>query len=274
MGKKLLVCDLDGTLLNSEERITAYTQDVLLRAKRAGMLICFASGRNEQLMNVYCSQIGNCDYIISDNGALVRCGPGGEVIRASVMPQHINAAIMNHLFRNDIKFAQYSKDMIYWTPGNIRIERRFRFYEALSREMGCPLILKKEIVNMQPGRGYPGILKTVAYEENDLKIREIIRFTQNYPELRCEATGYGQTGLFNVSVSKKTALIQVIRHAGVCVDRVYVFGDYENDLSMFECAKNRIAMANAVPSLKEKADFVTRSNDENGVAYYIENFLL
>ena len=72
VGKKLLVCDLDGTLLNSEERITAYTQDVLLRAKRAGMLICFASGRNEQLMNVYCSQIGNCDYIISDNGALVR----------------------------------------------------------------------------------------------------------------------------------------------------------------------------------------------------------
>ena len=72
---RLVVCDLDDTLLNDQQRITTYSETVLKALRAKGIALCFASGRDEQMMAAYVQQVGGCDYLITNNGAAVGVVP-------------------------------------------------------------------------------------------------------------------------------------------------------------------------------------------------------
>lgn len=69
---KLIVTDLDGTLLNDEKKVSAYTVEMIQKAKAAGIKICIASGRFDGMLSIYRDSILGCDYTISCNGAVVK----------------------------------------------------------------------------------------------------------------------------------------------------------------------------------------------------------
>src|SRR5699024_12154323 len=77
-----------------------------------------------------------------------------------------------------------------------------------------------------------------------------------------------------LGLSKGNSILEACKIFGIAREDVIVFGDEMNDVSMFEVAGTGVAMANAVDSIINMADFVTKSNNEDGIAHYVENFLL
>ena len=90
-----------------------------------------------------------------------------------------------------------------------------------------------------------------------------------------EPTGYGLLGVFNEGVSKFTALEEIKSILGLNSNQVAVFGDYDNDLSMFACSNHCIAMKNGSELVKKSANYITEyTNDEDGVAIFIRENIM
>lgn len=270
---KLVVCDLDGTLLNDKKLISDYTVKVLQETRRQGIRICFASGRDEQMMSVYAKLIGGCDYMLSDNGALLRDGEG-NMLHSAVLKEEDARKLLTYLNERKMTFMMYSAERMYFSEGSEKLKKRIRAYEDLSVRLGCPIKLQaEEFLRTAPATGYSTAAKIVAYEEDPGKVQDYTEFIGTLPRVHCESTGYGLMGAFDQEVSKKTALHKIMDRMRIGRDAVCVFGDFDNDLSMFECADHRVCMANGVEKLKAAASYVTLSNNEDGVAVYLANIL-
>lgn len=270
---KLIVCDLDGTLLNSKKKISSYTRKVLMKTKELGIHICFASGRDEQMMAVYSKCIGGCSYMLSNNGALVRDTTGNILYEAALEKPDIQQ-ILAFLTQRQMVFMMYTAQTMYFSNDSEKLKKRITNYEKLSEELGYPMKLAAESITAYDiNRNIDDVAKIVVYEDEEMQMNGFLDFAKNLENVHCESTGYGLQGAFHKSVSKRTALFKIMGHLGVDKRQVCVFGDYDNDLSMFECADRRIAMGNSIGCLKEAASEITLSNDEDGVAVYLEKEL-
>ena len=76
------------------------------------------------------------------------------------------------------------------------------------------------------------------------------------------------------NLSKGNSLIEIANHYGINQKDIIAFGDAQNDISMFEIAETPVAMANADDIIKEMASYITLSNNENGIGYYLDKFIL
>ena len=103
--------------------------------------------------------------------------------------------------------------------------------------------------------------------------KDVEKVLRRFPELEAAYTGL-YVEVFAKGASKGTALSALAAHLGIRKEEIACIGDGENDLSMFNAAGLKIAMGNSVPELKEKADFVTESNNRNGVAEAVERYIL
>lgn len=270
---RLVVCDLDGTLLNDKKRITERTASVMQKIQQMGIAVCLASGRDEQMMSVYDRKIGGCRYLLSNNGAMVRRNDN-KILHCNYLAEDDTALLLSYLNEHKMTFMMYSDQEMYFSEGSGKLKKRISDYEKLSQDVGCPVKLNaKEFLRSAPVAGYTTAAKIVAYEDDEEKINAYKRYIDHMPGVHYEPTGYGLLGAFDRKVSKKAALLKIMEDMGAGSDAVCVFGDFENDLSMFECAEHRICMENGVEELKRAASHVTVSNNDDGVAVYLENIL-
>lgn len=270
---RLVVCDLDDTLLNDQQRITTYSETVLKALRAKGIALCFASGRDEQMMAAYVQQVGGCDYLITNNGAAV-LDAHKHVLHSSYLPREDTEAILNYLQSKEIPCLLHGNNSFYASDNGQVLTSRVRTSQLRSLENGFPIEMRiRNLHDAWMENALEVGEKIVTYETREEQRRDYRAFLQNYPGVRCEATGYGLMGVFCKDVSKQDALERVKVHLGVTDQQVCVFGDYENDLSMFACAAHRVCVANAVPALKAAATAITDSNNEDGVAKYLQKML-
>lgn len=277
MSGKLIVCDLDGTLLNDQKEVTKRTADTLKEAQENGCRICFASGRGEKMMSIYSDSIEGCDYIVSCNGAMARYLPENKILYVAALRDADVNAIMEYVFEHQLSFMMYTVDRIFYSQFGREMKKRVASYEKKAASLGYPVCLPAGPLGGSDWRSVKlsQVVKIVIYEEDQAVMDQYVQFVnEKLPETGCETTGYGLMGTFSKEVSKKYAVEHIKTHMGIKSDRVYVFGDYDNDLSMFECADHRIAMQNASESVKAAATFVTLSNNEDGVAEYIDREII
>lgn len=270
---KLIICDLDGTLLNDKQEITTYTKQILLQCKAQCIKLCFASGRSHNMIDVYNNiLINNCDYIISNNGAMIT--KYNELLYKITINNTTTTKILEYMRKQNLNFVVYTIDEIYITKGATNIINRFKKYENFSISHG--VFSKLDFIEIDYTQSLPVIkdaIKIMLYEENIEKQAGYYKFIEKIDDLCVEATGYGLIGAFNKNVSKKNAVQYILNDMNIAPENICVFGDYDNDLSMFECAKYKIAMGNAQQSLKNIATFITDTNNDDGVAKYLEKML-
>lgn len=277
MSEILIVCDLDGTLLNDKKEITKRTVVTLKEAKKNNCRVCFASGRGEKMMSIYSDSIGECDYLVSCNGAMARYLPENELLYVAVLNDADAKAVLEYIFEHRLSFMMYTVDRIFYSEFGREMRSRVISYERKAEMLGYPVCLPAGPLEESDWRNMKldQIVKIVIYEEDQAVMDQYVQFVnENLPETGCETTGYGLMGTFSRNVSKKYAVERIKEHMGIKSDRVYVFGDYDNDLSMFVCADHRIAMENASDSVKKMSTFVTSTNNEDGVAEYIERKII
>ncbi|WP_433388792.1 HAD family hydrolase [Micromonospora sp. KLBMP9576] len=264
---KLIATDLDGTLVRSDETVSAYTHAVLDRVRAAGIPVVGATGRGPRLAEVTRNDIRAADFLVMAGGGRVvdQSDPSGPlVLRDERLSAEVLATLLAGLEATVgpltvMVEASDEHDAPLWGdyhpswPYQDAFERRSRA-ECLSGD-----VIK-------------AFVRTADHDVDELLAvaRQIIP-----PEIATlTQAGLDFVEICPPGVDKSTGLTVVAQRLGVDPAEVLVFGDMPNDLPMFEWAGwGRVAVSNAHPAVRAVADEVTLRNDDDGVAVYLDRLL-
>jgi len=261
----LIVADLDGTLLNSKVELSARTLDAVRRYHEAGGLVTYATGRSGESARRFAEQAGIKIPGIAFNG--------GKVV------SHIDDSVIYETFL-DAEAAKkaytairaYKKDVVVYLETSRHVAE---FTDVINKYLerirqGVYIIRDIEQV-IGDGKTLKKLLVIDPKREEDL-INGTIRpfFGKTYNCVKSDPIFFE---ILPPGTSKGQALVALAAYLGIRIDETIAVGDHLNDISMIETAGLGVAVANAEQEALDAADYVTASNDEDGVALLIEKLL-
>ena len=266
----IIALDLDGTLTNSEKNITPRTFDALMKAQREGVRLVLASGRPTFGIAALANQLQLADYggyVLSYNGGRIIDWCEKTVIFSQVVDQKLVPILYDFAEKAQLPIVTYLPDAILASKN----EGEYLAEEA--RINGMPIVVAPNFVEeaMQIAGGstkflIPGEPELLIQLESEMKAAlseqmEVFRSAPFFLELPPKG------------IDKAQSLQRLLTHLGLERESLMAFGDGFNDLSMIQFAGQGVAMANAVEEVKSIADFVTTSNEEDGIAHALEQLL-
>lgn len=267
MRYEMLVLDLDGTLTNSKKEITPPTREALIEIQKAGKKVVLASGRPTPGITpladiLQLDEFGS--YILAFNGGRIIDCRTKQIIYNKTLP----ASVIPEIFEI---VKQYDVDIITYTDTQIISGIKSNPYNEIeSRITGMPIV---EVENFVEYIDFP-INKCLVTGEPE----QIVQVEKHLKQRFHKYLSIYQSQPFYLEVvpqniDKAQSLQKLLNSIGLTADQMICCGDGHNDLSMIEYAGLGVAMANAEPLVKEKADYITKSNDEDGVLYVINQFM-
>lgn len=267
MNYQMLVLDLDGTLTNSEKKITPQTLEALLEIQENGKRVVLASGRPTQGVAPLARQL-QLDkfggFILSYNGARIINCKTQEIIYNRTLPQEV--------IKPAFEIAnQFDVDIITYSDTNILSGIKSNQYTELESRINDMQVVHIDHfpeaidfpVNKLLVTGEPAFIDQVEAAEKT-RFRKYINIYKSEPFF---------LELVPSSVDKAYSLQKLLNSIGILTNEMICCGDGYNDVTMIESAGLGVAMANAQPAVLELADYVTKSNDEDGVLHVINEFL-
>lgn len=266
----IIALDLDGTLTNSEKNITPHTFDALMKAQREGVRLVLASGRPTFGISALANQLQLADYggyVLSYNGGRIIDWCEKTVIFSQVVDQKLVPILYDFAEKAQLPIVTYLPEAILASKN----EGEYLAEEA--RINGMPVVVAQNFVEeaMQIEGGstkflIPGEPELLIQLESEMKAAlseqmEVFRSAPFFLELPPKG------------IDKAQSLQRLLTHLGLERESLMAFGDGFNDLSMIQFAGQGVAMANAVEEVKSIADFVTTSNEEDGIAQALEQLL-
>ena len=244
MKYKLIVLDLDGTLTNSKKEITPRNRETLIRIQEQGIRLVLASGRptygivplaNELRMN----EFGG--FILSYNGGEIINWETKEMVYENVLPNEVVPMLYECARTHQLSILTYDGA------------------DIITENSQDPYVQKEAFLN-----------KMAVRETNDF-LTEI-----TLPVAKCLIVGDADKPYFlelvPQGIDKALSLAVLLKEIGVAREEVIAMGDGYNDLSMIKFAGLGIAMGNAQEPVKKAANYITLSNEEDGVAEAIDKF--
>ncbi|MFD1849050.1 Cof-type HAD-IIB family hydrolase [Oceanobacillus bengalensis] len=239
---KLIALDMDGTLLTTDHKVSTATKSVIKKALDRDIHVVLSTGRGIGNCHPIAEELGLKSYLVTANG--------GEIwtVEKELLDQHLLATETIEKLWNTGKEIGVFMWMIS-TEGVFYNEAPDNFYDYKWLKFGCQSDEKDKLDKMVKELSY--------FEELELT---------NSLETNVEANPKG--------VSKAQALAFVCEKIGITMDEVMACGDSLNDIKMIQEAGIGVAMGNAQEAIKQVAQFVTDTNDNDGVAKAIEKFVL
>lgn len=269
MNYQMLVLDLDGTLTNSRKEITAPTKEALFQIQKAGKKVVLASGRPINgivplAKELELARFGG--YMLSFNGARITQCSTGEIVYNKTIPADAIAPIVDIIkgfpgvdilsydgeyIVSGIKANEYTQKESF--INKMEVKQIDNFVEYLSFPVNKLLVT-----------GDPAILDEIipVLQKRFHKLLNIYKSEPFFLEIMPQ------------NIDKAHSLQKLLNSIGLTADSMICCGDGFNDISMIEYAGLGVAMENAQPIVKETADFITKSNDDDGILYVIEKFMM
>ena len=268
MNEKVLVLDIDGTLTNSKKEITPATKQAIQDILKKGHKVILASGRPTPGMRRYEKELeletfGG--YLLSFNGARVVECRTGEIVYQRLLPLSIIPSLYSFARRNGCGLITYLGDTV------ISAFEPDEYVELEARINGLPIRTEdnfKEFVDFEINK----CLLTAPSDKAAVFEQEL---REKYDEV---ASVYRSEPFFievmPKNVDKAASLDTMLGVIGMTKDAAICCGDGFNDISMIKYAGVGVAMGNAQTAVKEAADYITASNDEDGLVEVINRFIL
>ena len=255
---EIIVLDLDGTLTNREKIITPRTKAAIMEAQRRGKRVVFDSGRPTMGVTPLAKELCLGDhhgFILSFNGGTMIDCASGETIFSRMLPAESNQRIMELADENQVAFLTYEGERLLTNDAecpsplveieDIRSYLTFEVPKFLFVDDGGYLAMVEPRVKAALGKNF-SVYRSDPY------------FLEILPK----------------GIDKAQSLERLLGYLGISRERMIACGDGYNDLSMIRYAGLGVAMENAVLSLRKEADYITSSNNDDGVAEVIEKFML
>ncbi|MBP1157227.1 MULTISPECIES: Cof-type HAD-IIB family hydrolase [unclassified Paenibacillus] len=261
---KMLAIDIDDTLINDEKQITEGTRQALAAAMSQGVIVTLATGRMYASAKQLAGQLALNVPLITYQGSLVKNAIDGQVLYKRTVPVDAARTIFEFCGSHGLHLQTYVDDVLYVKENNEKAEA----YAALSNIPYSVYPDFEKLISMPSTKlliiDDPEVLDRVA-----LQLRELlggkVHITKSKPHF---------LEIVHAEGTKGHALSHVAEHFGLELSQIIAIGDSWNDREMLEAAGLGVAMGNAVDALKEIADYVTLSNNDDGIKHVVEKFIL
>ena len=265
----LLVLDVDGTLHNSHREISDATKNALIEAQKRGKTIAIASGRSIAGIRQTASAISLEEYggyVIAYNGTTVINCKTGECIYNQTLPADLIAPVYEEAAKLQVAIMAYRD-----SAKEIIVAGGVTDYVAADAAASCVTI--RETEQFVKELSFP-INKIFVSGEPD-KMKEVERILQRKfgSVLNVFRSDPYYVELLPKYTDKGVAVDKLVKYMDITKERVMCVGDSNNDLPMLRYAGMGVAMGNASDRIKEQADYVTDSNDDDGIVKVIEKFM-
>ena len=272
MNYKLLVMDIDGTLLGKDGTISAKDGEALARARNLGIKVSLGTGRVPQACSRIISRLSLDDYHIFFDGALVSNPGNGEEVYVKPISEELVRQIVEFTHRNeiDINIDLYSATHYFVERETWATDIRRQFFNIQPTIIDFAKYWSKE-------RIIKGTLVVRSAEEKAKADSFCHKFKNSLSFSLTKTPAYPEVDFINVlapDVSKGKALEALASFLGISLTEVIAIGDGVNDISILSLAGLAVAMGNASDEVKAVADHVTLDVDHNGAAVAINKFLL
>lgn len=266
--EKILVLDIDGTLTNSKKEITENTKRGIKNIMERGHIVMLASGRPTPGMKKYAEELElekYGGYLLSFNGGKIINCKTGEIVFQQTLPPQILPILYKFAIDHDCGLVTYLGDTV------ILGTRSDEYIELEARINGLPI---RQVENM------------VEFVDFDMNKCLMTAPVDKAPELEKKlqemigdvASVYRSEPFFieimPKGVDKAASLDKMLCTVGLKRENAICCGDGFNDMTMIQYAGVGVAMENAQEKVKEVADFITKSNDEDGIVTVIDKFIL
>lgn len=270
---RLIGVDLDGTLLTEQKKLTPYTRSVLRRAVEAGIIVLPATGRPFSGLPKELADFPGIRYAVTANGGRIVEVKTGRALYESLVPFETAGRVLDVFERYDTLREIYYSGIGYAQEDELRSVGRYISSPQMAdyitaTRIPVPDVRAKFEAERQSLDKVQGLFATVADRDaarEELKAVAGIEVTGALDK-NIEVNAEG--------VDKGKALIWLGKHLGIRKEEIMAFGDSSNDLKMMKGVGIGVAMANAREDVKEAADYITASNDEDRVAHFIEECVL
>lgn len=268
MSVKLIAVDIDGTLLTSQGQLTPEVCQAVAEAKAAGIKVIITTGRPIAGVTSLLEQLNLTDagdYVITFNGALVQDVASGQDLVKETLSYEDYLSLEFLARKLGVHMHAITKDGIY----------------TANRDIGKYTVHEAKLVNM------PVFYRTPE-EMSDKEIVKIMFIDE--PELLDQAISQIPSDVYDhytlvksqpfylevvaKTVSKGNAIRHLAKKLGIDMTETMAIGDEENDRAMLEVVAHPVVMENGNPNIKKIAKYITKSNDESGVAYAIRKWAL
>ena len=248
---KLILCDLDDTLMTSRKEVLMKTREALLECSRRGIKIGYVTIRSPRKTAIFTKGLP-CDCLANYNGALIRVKD--RIIENASISHEIGIKLIQTLKEEypGLGIGAYFEPLCYNHEEIRRID---------SQELTDYTLFQVPPYDFQRIRIVPG---------ND-KL-DLSRFATE--ELSYTVTVRGSIIITHPRANKENAVRRIMEYLGLKASEVLSFGDDTVDIGMLQASGTGVAMGNAVQELKDVADYVTMSNEENGIGEYLNRFIL
>ena len=282
---KIIALDLDGTLLDSEKRLSEVNRAALARAAAKGVLIVPTTGRFFGMMPPAVRDLPFVRYAITINGAQVYDRETDSAIVRDEIPLEMALQVMEVLDRHDVIYDCYRQNWGWMTAALQNKAADYatnEHYLKMVREFRKPVPELKAHLRATVADGDVQKVMLFGRRDQGLGIRdqghpalESIKreMAEKFPEIKVTASTWNNLELNIKTAHKGNALKRFAEHLGFGLENCMAFGDGMNDFTMVEAAGLGIAMANAEPEVKRVAKWIAPSNDEDGVARGLEKWM-
>ncbi|HWQ57445.1 MAG TPA: Cof-type HAD-IIB family hydrolase [Clostridia bacterium] len=269
---KLIALDMDGTLLTDRKTVSPRSLRAIRTALERGVTVAPTSGRNLETLPRELLEIPEIRYVITCNGARIWDRHSGAAIYERLIPLPTVLELMDRLKgyecvveasvadRLYISFRDAKRELLYVPPELRKYLKQLRWETEDVRD----LLIEK-------GLDVDKMLVYTPDEEEQERVRRILAGRRDL------AVSFSVKNNLEINAdgsSKGDGLCELARRLGIEKSEIMACGDSGNDLSMLETAGFSVAMGNAVPEAKKRADVVTLTNNEDGVAAAIEQYVL
>ncbi len=264
---KLIALDMDGTLLREDKTISEKTKEAIKQAKDKGVKVVLASGRPIEGLQKYLKEldlIGDEQYVVSYNGAVVQNTGTKEVIN------HIT--LQGSDLKDLYKVSQELNVNIHAFSNKGCITPKMTKYSELEGTMNgidVHVIDYNEVTADEP------IIKMMLVDEPEILEKVIAQLPKAlYEKYTIVRSAPFFLEFLNIAVNKGEGVKALAEKLGIKQEEVICIGDAGNDEHMIRYAGLGVAMENGFDELKAIADYITGTNEEDGVAQVIEKFIL
>ncbi len=264
MMYKLIAIDIDDTLLNDELTVTEPTKQALAAAMNKGVTITLATGRMFASASQIAKQINLNVPIITYQGALVKTLLDEQIIYERYVPSEAARKLLAYATEHKLHLQLFIDDRLYGMEDNDCIkqyskERKIEYTIEPDFDRLVAMQLNKMLIIEDPEQ-----LEQIEPELKAL-IGDQVHITKSKANF---------LEIMHKEGTKGHALQFMAQHLGCTLEETIAIGDAWNDHEMIEAAGLGVAMGNATEKLKQIADYITASNNNEGVKQVIDNFIL
>lgn len=261
---QLMAIDIDGTLLDNQSKIRKATCDALQRMKEHGITVTFATGRFYPDAFYFARMLGFSCPMILLHGALIQ-SQDGKILKKHELPPDSVPALIDIAKKEKIPYQIFHEDWLV-------MEKKTKWNDIYLSFSEIKPVIVPDINEYLKNQKSPFSFIFLGNQQRLARLKRIIEEKLG-DSIAIACAHPNLLEIIAPNVSKGTALQELAAMKNILLSQTIAIGDSYNDIQMLKIAGLGVAMGNAPQEVKAVADYITKDNDNDGIAYFVSKYL-